>query len=748
MSTADLRPALPAPVRIAAFINGLPRGGAETQLLRVLRALSAAGHEVRLFVLKPDNDFAGELGELRVELLSERIGPRSLLNAVRELRAWRPTVVVSFLYQATLLARITATLARVPVVVSSMRNEKLETRLRAVLYRLTGVVDSVTVTNSERAGRALVASRTVDPDKLHIIPNGLSAPVADPVARARLRRELGAGDGTFLFLGVGRLSAQKDWANLVQAVRHYTGPPAVWAIAGTGALEEQLRTQIADAGVGERIRLLGLRSDVADLLSAGDALVLASHYEGMPNVVLEAMATGRPVVATRVGACADLLGEGSTQPGGLLVEPRDPQALAQAMSELAGAPPEIRSAMSARNARVVGAEYSLEVADRRWVELIDGLLGRAGGSTPGSGLRVEVFMPTLDGGGAERVTLSLCSALQQRGHDVGLVLAEARGSLKDDVPVGLPVVDLHRPRVVTSAAALRRHLRRTRPAVLVSVLTHANVVATVVTKVVRPRVRLIVMHHNTMSLSARNSANRRERLMPLLSGLAYRAADAIVAVSEGVADDLAAETGIARTRIQVLPNPIEYERIAALAQQPLPPGLVPPGDGPLLLAAGRLTRQKNFALLLDAFAKLPADFRLALLGDGERRDELQAQAAALGVADRVVFGGFVANPYPVFRAADVYVMSSDWEGLPTVLLESLFFDIAVVSTDCRSGPRQILAAGGHGTLVPVGNAGALAAAVERAGRGPRPVAGQRWRQYDIGVVSEQLDELIRRVAAG
>ena len=357
------------------FINAFVRGGGETQFVRVARALQRGGYDVRIFTLDPRDDFGAEIADLRVHLLAPTPGVATVRAAVRELRRWRPDVVLNFLYQASILGRVAARLARTPVVISSMRDERYETRLRNLVFRLTGVLDSVTITNSRLAAATLRREGTVASAKLRVIPNGVDIELLDASTQpdSGLRAALGVDDDdTFLYVGVGRHAPQKDWATLVDAIARYRGPKAKWVIAGEGSLRDELSRQIAQAGVADRITLLGLRDDVPALLAAGDALVLSSIHEGLPNVVLEAMACARPVVATRVGGCEELLGTRF----GRLVEPGDPQALALAMAELATSDRGERHAIGAAAREHVQAHYALESADRQWVGLLDDLLAR------------------------------------------------------------------------------------------------------------------------------------------------------------------------------------------------------------------------------------------------------------------------------------------------------------------------------------------------------------------------------------
>jgi glycosyltransferase involved in cell wall biosynthesis len=194
---------------------------------------------------------------------------------------------------------------------------------------------------------------------------------------------------------------------------------------------------------------------------------------------------------------------------------------------------------------------------------------------------------------------------------------------------------------------------------------------------------------------------------------AYRHVDQIVAVSQGVADDVMAITGLPAPRVTVVRNPVVMPTLPELAQYPVDHPWFDGGGPPVLLGAGRLTAQKDFPTLLEAFARVRAQrpCRLVILGDGRLRGALQHQAAALGVAEDLSLPGFTSNPYAYMARAAVFVLSSAWEGSPNVLTEAMAVGTPVVATDCPSGPREILQGGRYGPLVPVGDAPALARAI-------------------------------------
>jgi glycosyltransferase involved in cell wall biosynthesis len=335
---------------------------------------------------------------------------------------------------------------------------------------------------------------------------------------------------------------------------------------------------------------------------------------------------------------------------------------------------------------------------------------------------IAFFLPGLHGGGAERIVLNLTEGIAERGLPVDLVLAAAVGPLSEQVARGVRLVDLASPRVLRSIRPLARYLRRERPRAMISSMSHANLVALWAAKLAGTGTPVVVTEHNTMSQSALQQGRLERALWPPVLRAFYPWASHVVAVSCDAADDFARSVGMSRERVQVIYNPVIMPDIEARA------GRVPehpwfrPGEPPVILGIGRLTRQKDFPTLVRAFAELrrQRSARLIILGEGEDLAALEALVADLGLRNDVQLPGFRDNPLGYLAASALFVLSSAWEGLPTVLIEALAVGTRVVSTDCRSGPREILQDGRLGTLVPVGDVAALSAAMAAALDCPPP----------------------------
>lgn len=328
-------------------------------------------------------------------------------------------------------------------------------------------------------------------------------------------------------------------------------------------------------------------------------------------------------------------------------------------------------------------------------------------------MRAGLFVPSLCGGGAERVMVNLARGLSERGIQVDVVLAKAQGVFLAHVPCGARVVDLGAGRVHQALPGLVRYLRRARPDCVLSAMNHANLVAVLANLLSGNRARTVASVHNTLSIEVNQARTLRMKLTPLLVRVFYRWADGVVAVSEGVAEDLAGRTSLDRERITVIYNPVVTSDLLARAEGPLEHPWFAAREAPVVLGVGRLSVQKDFASLVRAFAIARRDrpARLMILGEGEDRPQIEAQVARLGLEGQVALPGFVENPYPYLKRARVFALSSKWEGLPTVLIEALALGTSVVATDCPSGPVEILEGGKWGRLVPVGDDRALADAI-------------------------------------
>lgn len=355
---------------------------------------------------------------------------------------------------------------------------------------------------------------------------------------------------------------------------------------------------------------------------------------------------------------------------------------------------------------------------------------------------VSLVLPDLTGGGAERVFLTLADGFADAGVETEIVVANAEGPLREQIPPRVSLHDLAQPRVAFAAVGLARYARTKRPDVLLSALTHMNVVTVFAARAVRTPARVVVTEHQHMGIGWAAGEHARDRLLPRLARLAYRHADEVVAVSREMARDLEARLKLRKT-VQTIYNPIPFDDLRQKALAPAPhPWL--DDDIPVLAAVGRMTPQKGFDTLLQAMAALDSHPRLIILGEGPLRDALERMVDDLGLRERVALPGFVDNPYPILARAAAFVSSSRWEGLPTVLLEALALDVPIVATDCPTGPREILEDGRLGVLVPPDNPAALAQAIAQTLAGDGPSGSFDESQYRTEAVVERYLRVFER----
>lgn len=342
-------------------------------------------------------------------------------------------------------------------------------------------------------------------------------------------------------------------------------------------------------------------------------------------------------------------------------------------------------------------------------------------------MHVSLFLADLGGGGAERMMVHLAAGLASRGVRVDLVLARAIGPFLSDVPSTVRVVDLGKPSVSSSIPALAKYLRRERPDVFVATLRYVSAAASIAHALARSDARFFVREASTPSKRQRRSA--KARLVGRLMRWTYARAEAVLAVSEGVARDLVRTEGLAAEKVVTVYNPVVTSDITELAQVDPQHSWFTTGGPPVVLGAGSLRPEKDFATLIAAFeilrATMPA--RLVILGEGPQRAELERRIRESVHADDIDLPGFVRNPYAFMARASVFALSSVVEGLPGVLIQAMACGCPVVSTDCPSGPSEVLDGGRHGRLVAVGDAEALASAIVDTLRSPPDATALRSR---------------------
>lgn len=330
--------------------------------------------------------------------------------------------------------------------------------------------------------------------------------------------------------------------------------------------------------------------------------------------------------------------------------------------------------------------------------------------------RIGIFVPSLSIGGAQRVALNLAQGLVDQGFNVDLVLQEAIGAFLRQVDPRVRIIDLKSPGIIGRLYGLVQYFQREQPAVLLSILDNVNV-ASFAKQLSGTSTRVVVSLHINLPEPVQDW---KTWLKPLLIRYSYPLADGVIAVSHGVAENISCITGMSLNQIHVIPNPITQPSAVKPNSPAVPHPWFEPGQPPVILGAGRLVKEKDFATLIQAFAIVHQqhECRLMILGEGEQEPDLRALIEHLGISSSVALPGFVEDPSPYMASASVFVLSSIKEAFGNVLVEAMAVGTPVVSTNCASGPTEILEAGKYGKLAAIANPNQLAEAILATLRNP------------------------------
>ena len=371
-----------------------------------------------------------------------------------------------------------------------------------------------------------------------------------------------------------------------------------------------------------------------------------------------------------------------------------------------------------------------------------------------SSIRAAFFLSDLDPGGAQRTIVNVVNALPRGRIIPTLIVGRSNGAARDWLDAAHPLIDLGCARIRDTLLPLRGLIAHERPDVLLTTMVDANIVATIAARLTRRRPGLILRETNSHRARGALGAFRRSAV-----GWAYPSADAVVALSHGVADELVQDYALDPTRVVTIHNPVDvasWHRRAESARKSSPPwGSFGEGN-PVLVCAGRLIKQKGFDLLLRALAECRGEggrAHLVIMGEGRLRAELVALAADLGLSDRVLMPGFVADPALWYAHGDLFVLPSRWEGFGHVIVEAMACGLPVIAFDCPYGPTDILSNRQGGILVGPNDVSGLAQAIDRLLASPDEretlkAAGRRSaEQFALARIAAQYADLIEKVAS-
>jgi glycosyltransferase involved in cell wall biosynthesis len=377
-------------------------------------------------------------------------------------------------------------------------------------------------------------------------------------------------------------------------------------------------------------------------------------------------------------------------------------------------------------------------------------------------IKVLFFISSLEGGGAEKVMVTLLSNIEGSRIEPVLVLLypATQSPYREYLSEKIKLIVVGRNadsffEKIRQFMFFLRCVHKERPRVLLSMLTHNNIMALLAGLLLR--IRVIVCEHIALGEVIKTGDGKRMLGVPVapMVKILYKFSDSVIAVSEGIRRNLIEEFSIPGSKIRVIYNPIDFDAITKLSTIP-PEHPFLKGREPIVMGAGRLVAQKRFDVLIKAFSCVvkEMDARLVILGEGPVRDALQKLVRDIGIEDKVSLAGFQRNPYKFLSRADVFVLSSGYEGLPMVVLEAMACGVPVISTDCRSGPREILQDGRCGLLVPMGDEGALSKGIVTLLRDGTlrekflKAGKERARDFSVSEAATQYINTIYEVASG
>lgn len=709
-SSADDRRRL----RVALVVSNLEYGGAQRQVVQLARSLDARRFETRICSLSSYVPLADELPELKQRLHVVEKRSRYDVSVVPRLRRWltetSADIVHGFLFDAQLAARVAGRLAGVPVVIDSERNSEYHMRLvQRLAFRLTrGCVDLV-VANS-RAGAAFHQRMHGHPaGQYRVVRNGVDTDRFRPRSGVEARRELGLRDDDVVVGMFGSYKPQKNHPLLFEAAARIAarqarlrlllvGDQLAGGLRDTDAHKQRVAMLVDRLGLAERCVFVGNRLDLERLYGACDVVALPSLYEGTPNVLLESMACGVPVVATDVGDNPYVVPDGRV---GFLVPPADAERLADRLERLVQ-DEALRRRLGAEARRWAVEAFSLErlaaetaaVYEAAWAPHARHGEGRPAAAPRSSAARragrVRLLMALPDRrvrGGPPSHLYLLRDSLLEQGIDVRDFLYGGR--THDEGPLRKTLGRL------ADLARFPVRLWRERPDVLQlnSAFDRKGVARDVffvpLARLLRQRT-VLKFHGSDLPFLERPAGVWR-----LLSRLVVRGASVVCVLSHEEREAFARlHPG---TRVEVVKNALDLSRYRPRYDFRERYGI--PRGRPLLLFVARFIESKGLREVLDALARIaPAhDVHAALVGDGPVRAEMESLARALGVAERTTFTGYVAEDetVPAYAAADLLVFPTyHQEGMPMVIFHSLACGLPVVTTRIRaaadwlSGPEQ------------------------------------------------------------
>jgi len=702
-------------IKLLLLIPHLGGGGAERVVAQLAQHLDPQRFEIHLALITGDGPGAEPPPAwVTVHRFDKTRVRQAWLPLLRLIRAEQPDVLLCGMAHLNFLILplkpFMPRRIRILIRQNTTASAAATSRLSRLAYRYLYPLADRIICQSQAMADDLTANFNIDPAKTTVLLNPVDINAIQGASRPSATEEnCFANPGPHL-LSVGRLSIEKGVDLLLRALPQIqqSHPIVHLTILGTGPEEASLRQLTTQLGLENQVTFAGYATP-SSYYAATTLFVLPSRYEGMPNALLEAAAAGLPIVATP--CCAGVTELLETSTGTWLAPAITSEALAETILR-ALASIQVNTSAPVRFHHAFLAPFELQTAITAYADLLTNTIHLK---------RLALLIPTIDQiGGAERQVLLLAKEFAARGWQVTLIALSGSGlsEAQDLASANVEFFSLRMRKAWIDPRGWLRYLtwyRRHQPAILHAHLPHATWFGRC-SRLIAP-VRVVVDTIHT-SKTTSNSGGPARRLGYKLT---HWLTNHVTGVSQSVAEAVLTAGMAPCEQLTTIPNGVI-----------LPPSRSnSPGPTFRWVAIGRLAPVKDYPTLLRAFAVLPSESTLQVLGTGPDEQSLRALAAQLKIENRVQFTGFQADVQPQLAAADAFVLSSLWEGLPISVLEASAACLPVVATDA-AGTREAILPGESGLLVPVANSTALAEAMTKIMAMPRvqrQQMGAKGRQF-------------------
>lgn len=358
--------------------------------------------------------------------------------------------------------------------------------------------------------------------------------------------------------------------------------------------------------------------------------------------------------------------------------------------------------------------------------------------------KIAFFLPDLGGGGAERVMVNLANGLSKRGFDIDFIVSKAIGPYFKEISNEINIISFNNTRIIFSIKNLWLYIIKKKPKCIISALSAANIIAIIASILCFKRVKVVIREANNIEEEICNEKKIKNKIIYKLKLIFYHFANIIIVNSKGSANAIEKNIKyISKNKIKILNNPVIDEKLINKSNFLVNHKWLCPKKHPVILGVGRLTIQKDFETLIKAY-KIVRDkiqCKLIILGEGELRKKLYLLVEELGIKEDVDMPGFIDNPFNYMKNCDVFVLSSKYEGSPNVLIQAMAVGNRIVSTNCNSGPAELITSDEYGYLVPVGNVEEMANAIFNSIlNGNEKLKRKDLKSYEI---EEVIDNLLK-----